>query len=446
MRVRHAVAVVAWLGAGTLAGPARAAPDPEPAGVVSAAGEPPPRGRVELRGGLGLRDDQLDAGGARISTEGGAVSELVAGGAWFAPEGPFGAAARLELERFAVSSDEGQSARLLGLDLGAGATGRWTRGRVQLEGMLGYGYLQIAMARQRGAMPLAASPLQAHGPVVAGTLAVAAAAGLTLEAAARLMPITFGGEQDGASLPPRRVAVSGGACLALLEGAGLRWSGLLLYELARTTADGTASLRQTRQQISFGLRGTFLAPRPPAPAPAVIAPVARGRVRGIVRAAPVIDGEPPGPPLGSVSVTAPGRPPVLTDAQGAFNLEGLAPGLVRLRLGGAGLLPSEEVVSIAEGEGEARLEATLRSAAAAVPAVLSGIVRDDGGRVVAARARIVERALEMTADEHGQFRFELPAGRYTLVIEAAGFVAQTKVVRAAPGEQNIYNVDLQRDR
>jgi hypothetical protein len=74
------------------------------------------------------------------------------------------------------------------------------------------------------------------------------------------------------------------------------------------------------------------------------------------------------------------------------------------------------------------------------------MVRDDKFYNFWASVKIVERGLSVVADGRGQFRFELPPGRYTLVIEAPGFVSQRKAVRAAPGEQNIYNVDLQRER
>jgi hypothetical protein len=77
---------------------------------------------------------------------------------------------------------------------------------------------------------------------------------------------------------------------------------------------------------------------------------------------------------------------------------------------------------------------------------LIGLVRDDNGTPVAARVEIVERGLTAVADERGHFRFELPPGHYTVLIEAPGFVSQRKVLRAAPGEQNIYNLDLQRER
>jgi len=92
------------------------------------------------------------------------------------------------------------------------------------------------------------------------------------------------------------------------------------------------------------------------------------------------------------------------------------------------------------------VQITLRLAQAPAPAVLIGLVRGEDGRPVPAKVRVLEPSLEVDADAHGRFRFELPAGRYTLTIEAPGFITQKKSVQAGAGEQNIYNVDLQAEK
>jgi hypothetical protein len=71
-------------------------------------------------------------------------------------------------------------------------------------------------------------------------------------------------------------------------------------------------------------------------------------------------------------------------------------------------------------------------------------VRGENGAPVPARVRVIELGLTSQADEGGHFRFDVPPGHYTLVIEAPGFVVQRKSVEAAAGEHNIYDVDLQR--
>jgi hypothetical protein len=438
MQLKKAVVVLALLGS-------------RPGWAGTPEVEPLPRGRLELRGGLGARDDQLSAAEGRVNASGSAVSELVAGGAWFAGGGPFGGAARLEMEQFSVRSDQGATLRLSGWEVGGGAAGRLSAGggRLTVEGLLGYTVLQVPLAQQgaAGAMPIVAVPLTAHGPVLGATLALAVNPWIGLEAGGRLLPVTFGGERGGQSLPLRRLAARAGASLGRLDRAGMRWSGLLLYELGRTAGDaGAVNLSQTRQQVSIGVRATFRTVHPaPALAAVVATPSPRGRIRGLVLAAPAIDGERSGPPLPGVVVSLPGGPSATTDPAGAFVIEAVPPGLQRLRLSRAGLLPADEVVSV-PAEGDVAVEITLRPADGPVPATLVGLVRDDAGAPVAAQVRIVERALEVLADQSGQFRFELPPGRYTLVIEAAGFAPQRKMVRAAPGEANIYNVDLQRER
>jgi hypothetical protein len=348
----------------------------------------------------------------------------------------------------------GPALGMFGMDVSAGAAGRLTGagGRLTLEGMLGYAFLRVPLARENpsgdSTMPLQATPLSAHGPTLGAKLAYAAVDWLALEAGARAVPLTFGGRRVGQAMPLRRFSVDAGASVGRFDRGGLRWSGLVLYELGSTSVDTTAvDLTQTRHQVSVGLRATFRTARPPAPVVVVAAAPAmvRGRITGLLRAAPVIDGDGPGAPLADVIISMAGQPVATTDARGTFTIDALPAGLVRLRLGRTGLRWLEEVVSVPP-EGEARLEAVLESTAGPMPATLIGLVRDDDGAPVAAQVSIVERALTAVADERGQFRFELPPGRYTVVIEATGFVTQRKVLRAAPGEQNIYNLDLHRER
>src|SRR2546423_7873156 len=133
MQVRNMVAGLALLGVSS--------------SVTAAASDPPARGRLELRGGLGLRDDQLAAEGERVTTTGSAVSELVAAGAWFAAERPYGLAARLEMEHFSVRGpDMPPAVALFGLDLTAGAPRRPTPGRPTPGRALGYALPHVPLA------------------------------------------------------------------------------------------------------------------------------------------------------------------------------------------------------------------------------------------------------------------------------------------------------------
>jgi hypothetical protein len=138
-------------------------------------------------------------------------------------------------------------------------------------------------------------------------------------------------------------------------------------------------------------------------------------------------------------------PATRTGADGGFTLAAVPAGLVRVNLSRADLVPSQEVVSVPPG-GEVTVQITLRRAQAPAPAVLIGLVRGEDGQPVAAKVRLLEPSLSVDADQRGRFRFEVPAGRYTLTIESPGFITQRKSVRAGAGEQNIYNVDLQAER
>jgi hypothetical protein len=78
------------------------------------------------------------------------------------------------------------------------------------------------------------------------------------------------------------------------------------------------------------------------------------------------------------------------------------------------------------------------------PSAVSGVVRGEGGQLVTARVAIPELGLESQADDQGGFRFDVVPGQYTLVVEAEGWLPQRKPVTVGPGEQRIYNIELQR--
>ena len=79
----------------------------------------------------------------------------------------------------------------------------------------------------------------------------------------------------------------------------------------------------------------------------------------------------------------------------------------------------------------------MRALAAPRAAALIGQVRTEDGVPVEAQVRVLELGLAARADKVGRFRFDVPPGRYTLTIEATGFVSQRKA---------IFNVNLQRQR
>jgi hypothetical protein len=404
------------------------------------------RFRLDLRAGVGIRNDTLTTGSARIGARGTALSDFVLGGAWFHGRSPIGVAGRMELDRFALRTDSGgSSVSATGLELHAGAAGRVHPGdsQVLLEGQLGYGFLQVPLGptpASNGMLPASADTLRAHGPVIAALIAVAPTDAFTLEVAGRAVPVSFGGRYHDEDVSVRRLAAGLGASIGRVTVADFKIAALVSYELANTVADETGvSIRQLRHQIAFGLRALPNNPRPvAAPRDEEIAAPARGRIRGLVRLQA-------GAALANVAVAAVDGPSTKTGADGSFTLTEVSPGLVRVNLSRADLVSSQEVVSVPPG-GEVTVQITLRLAQAPAPAVLIGIVRGEDGHPVEAKVRLLEPSLDVDADARGRFRFEVPAGRYTLTIEAPGFITQKKSVRAGAGEQNIYNVDLQAEK
>jgi hypothetical protein len=421
--------------------------------VVAGSPGPPPRGRLELRAGLGVRDDLLTSGAERVSARGGTVSEVAAGGAWFGSGEPWGLAARLEVERFGLrrtDSSADSSTAVTGVELGAGAAGRLTRGPVTCEGQLGWSFLQVPLVGVSDPMSLRSTPVTAHGPFLAALLSYHLSDWLSLEANGKAIPVTLAGTRQGKSVPLHRFSGGAAALIGRLDRGGVRLSGVVSYDLGSTGADaGGVTLSQTRHQVGVGVRATMFAAAEPvlvtaAPAPPE-RPAPRGWLVGTVHTAPFDAGEPLGPPLAGVTITAPGHEPVTSDAQGQFRVDGLPPGLLRVRAEKAGLVSTDEVVSVT-ADSEVRLALTMRPTVAPALAALITLVRDDTGQPVAAHVKVLERNLAAEADERGQVRFDVPPGRYTVVIEAPGFASQRKVVRTVPGEQSIYDVDLQRQR
>jgi hypothetical protein len=77
------------------------------------------------------------------------------------------------------------------------------------------------------------------------------------------------------------------------------------------------------------------------------------------------------------------------------------------------------------------------------PGAISGVVHGQTDRPVAALVTLTELGLAVRADGQGSFRFDVPAGQYTLTIEADGYLPQSKAITVRPGEQHIYNLELQ---
>jgi hypothetical protein len=291
--------------------------------------------------------------------------------------------------------------------------------------------------------------LQAHGPAVGARVGVALGAFADLEARARAIPKTFGASRGAEAAELQRYAVGAGARLGSLDLATLRLSALVDYELVVTNGEARDFvLEQAQHRVGLGLRAAWPAPvvlPPPPPPPAPIELPPSGRVRGRVRAARGGGGFAAGAPIVGVSVTTPEGAPVTTDAQGRFVLEGLAPALTHIAVTREGFTAADEVVSVPR-RGEVDIEILLQPEGPVPVGVLQGFVRGEDGIPVGAVITVRELELTTRADRKGRFRLEVPSGRYELTIEAPNFEPQTKSVVVGPGEQNIFNLDLQRHR
>jgi hypothetical protein len=430
-------------------------------------------GRLDVRTAMSVRDEALATDEARVKTSGSALSHLGLSGVWFPGWRAMGLAARLDVDRFGLRGDDPVAGPIALVATGIEAYSTLTArlvgagGRLTAEGRIGYGFTQVPLVRVMQAtgssvessgaasMPVTIAVLRTHGPEVGAGLMASAAPWLVLEATGRVLPLTFSGQYDGKGIDLRRFSVGAAASIGRIEAGSLRVAALIGYELGGTVADATAvDLSQVQHRAGLGVRAAFQPPpRPTVPAVdtserlAVELPAApvRGRLRGLVRGA-VSPGQPPGRPLAGVLVEVdPSGSTVRTDEDGTFVLEDLPVGPVVLRLSGDGLAPAEEAVAIPE-VGETVVELTLRPAAVSQPAVVLGLVRGDSGAPVGATVRITELGRSARTNEAGQFRLEVPPGRYTLTIEAEGFVRQRKKIAVGGGEQSIHNVDMQRGR
>jgi hypothetical protein len=433
---------------------------------------------VDARGGLSLRREGVAAGGYDVRASGAAVSHAALGASYFLERAPVGLTGRLDLDRFALrgSGPAGEPVEEISTEVeafvGLGARALAAGGRVALEGALGWSYARAPFVEARAEAPpggagapmparLAPRAVTSHGPAAGVLVAAALAPMLGLEVAGRLAPLSLGAEREASAVSGLRYTAGAAATVGRWRGGGVRLAGLLAYEVGGST--GTApgfELDQMRHRVGIGLRAAFAPPRsagagaagpraPVAPPPgatgdvAPAPPAARPRVRGVVRQAAEAGAAEAGLGLAGVTVTPRGLPAVRTDARGGFVIEGAEGGPLELRLELEGFLPGEEVVSVPPS-GDVDVELVLRRNLA--PATLVGLVRSDTGAPVAATVTIVELARPVQADARGRFSAQLPPGRYTVTIEAPGFVSQRKTVTVGAGEQSIHNVDLQQVR
>ncbi len=161
-----------------------------------------------------------------------------------------------------------------------------------------------------------------------------------------------------------------------------------------------------------------------------------GTVKGTVKAAS------PEAALAGAEVSTEGQPAVRTAKDGTFVLPGVGPGLVTVRVKAEGYALGEDVVQVPP-EGEATVPFLLKKQGEKTPATLRGLIRLAGGKTAKVSVRVDELHRDVPLNADGRFSLELPGGKYTLVIDAPGFVAQVKKVEIAAGDQAIIHCELQ---
>ena len=168
----------------------------------------------------------------------------------------------------------------------------------------------------------------------------------------------------------------------------------------------------------------------------LVASTGPGRIRGVIRS-----GE---KPIAEASIVS-GAQKTSSDAEGRYVLEKVGPGPVTVSVQAAGMTDQEEVAQV-PAEAEAALDFALVPREVEVRATLRGLIRAKDGAAVKATVRVVELKLKVAVKPDGRFSADVPRGKYTLIIEARGFVTQTKTVEVSSGDQAIFHAELERTR
>jgi hypothetical protein len=168
------------------------------------------------------------------------------------------------------------------------------------------------------------------------------------------------------------------------------------------------------------------------------APTGPGRITGVVK-------QPSGVLAGATLTAVEAKVTVKSAADGSYALEKVGPGPVTVKVTADEFNDAEEVAQVAPG-GVATLDFAMVPKAVAVQATLRGLIRAKSGEAVKATVRVVELKLKLQVKADGRFSADVPSGKYTLIIEARGYVTQTKTVEVSGGDQAIFHTELERSR
>jgi len=164
-----------------------------------------------------------------------------------------------------------------------------------------------------------------------------------------------------------------------------------------------------------------------------------GTVKGVVKAAAT------GKPLAGVKVGASGKSATTGD-DGAYQVEGVGPGAVKVRFEADGFNVGEELVQVPP-EAVTTLDVSLEQLGKGSPATVRGLIRSRTGEPLG-KATVVVKGLnpvtKVPVNAEGRFVVTIPGGEYLFVISAPGYVSQTKKVTLADGDQAIFHTELQK--
>jgi hypothetical protein len=264
------------------------------------------------------------------------------------------------------------------------------------------------------------------------------------EASAELL---FGDDAPAMSQSPWRLGVGARRDLnrSLTVEALVEVGGSSRPSFAELPADRLIAI-EPRLAIGLGLSWR---PAPAAPRPVVVAPPP-------IDTPPPVDEPPPpttgpiagrvtdatGSPVPDATVTV-GERRATTGEDGTFTIPEVALGDATVTIERSGFEPATQAVAVTAGAG-ARVDVVL--ARVKLPSQIKGLVRDFGGKGLAATIAIAPIGATITAGADGSFVVDVPPGTYRVTVSLAGYRTQDKTVVVEDSGVAFLNIDLQKVR
>jgi hypothetical protein len=367
---------------------------------------------------------------------------------------PVGIFASVARESFSLSGSFGGSSVTLPFTLysvAAGPAARARFGDFRILGMVGYAFDDLPVVNPFG---------EAVQPVTVRREAVLLALNAGYQILPNLLaqvegrfPIAFATESSMGAFSSLEYDVGARVSFGRLDLIGLRWSIDAHYEFSSERLSQSNSLGVLHLAQRFGLGLEAIIPHAP-PEPIALVPAPGETAAPGVVVLPKPTGPQPGSVIGTVVYSEKRQPATgihvvikdttleaTTDERGVFAIDQIAPGPVRVAASADGYKPVEEAVIVPSG-GRATVELQLQKIGFRPISTLRGVVRSRSGKPLPAHLFIVEPNIKARAGSDGRFLIRLPGGHYTVRFEAPGYVAQTKVVDVADGDEAVFDIDL----